>query len=147
MVFDHQLHALRDAAARAKNDPFYLSGLLEAYRQMERISQEDLARYLGCLPDVLPRIALCRRPDRTRFRQDIQAIASKFAIQADRLANLVRAAEAYQAARAAQSRRRPLEQAGALFYSLTQAGELMAARDREDEEPPQPPEGPEEQQE
>ncbi len=147
MVFDHPLDALRDAAARAKDDPFYLSGLLEAYRQMENMSQNELASYLGCLPDLLPSIALCRRPHHSRFRQDIEQIASRFTISPDRLANLVRAAEAYQASGAAKSRRRPKQEA-ALFYlsTLSPAGDLMAARDRE-EEPPQPPEEPEKAQE
>lgn len=134
MVFDHPMDALRDAAARAKNDPFYLSGLLEAYRQMENLSQEELARQLGCLPDMLPRLALCRRPDQARFRDDIRTIASRFAIRPDRLANLVRAAEAYQAS---QSRHKDIS-----------VGELLAARDRNEvAEPRQPSEGPEEQQE
>lgn len=122
MSFDERLESLKRAAQIAQGDPFYLAGLMEVYQHMEGMDSSSLARYLGCLPDTLPRVALCRRPDPSprRFRADVEAIARRFGLKADHLANLVRVTDAFR------------------HFSTSQGaaplGNLMAARDRQDDD-------------
>ena len=76
----------------ASGDPFYLGWYLARYAEMTSADTSDVAGELGCLPEVMNAMSLCRAP-RTgppHFREDIEAVATRFQVRADRLANLVR---------------------------------------------------------
>lgn len=119
MTSEERLESLKKAARLAGKDPYYLGGILETYQRREGLNLEDLARYLGCVPDLLPRLALCRRPDASalRFRAEVETIAERFGLKAENLAQVVRAADAF----------RQLSPGMGAFVP----GQLMAARDRE----------------
>lgn len=104
--------ALRRAAERAQSDPFFLAGLLQRYREEELLDESALADFLGCRPEDLPRLALCRRPgDGAAFRRDISILAQRFRLHERALIRLVRVAESLE--------------------GMANEGGLLAARDRE----------------
>jgi hypothetical protein len=110
---------LRRAAERAARRPFYLASALLAYARAERLDEDGLASHLGCDPASLPLLLLCRRPlgEGAVFRADVEAIARRFALDAGRLRDVIRAADALASI-----------QEGATGDS---GGLLAAARDRE----------------
>ncbi len=112
--------SLKRLADMASARPSLMSSLMLLYREQEGMDDEQLADFLNCDVEALPRLALCRRPRQApHFRGDIETIAAHSGTDASRLARLVRAAEAVQAMRGAPNH--------AGTSSL-----LMAARDRED---------------
>ena len=114
---------LRHAARRASQHSFFLAADLEQFRVRQGMEEGQLARFLGCAPEVLPRLALCRRPDpqSPSFRSDIQRIASALGLQQDRLAQLVRQTDVLKT----------LGRAGPDADQEAASGLLMAARDAE----------------
>lgn len=116
---------LRHAARRASQHPFFLAAYLEAFRSQREMQEADLALFLGCAPDMLPKLALCRRPnpETQQFRSDVHHIARAFGIQPERLAQLIREVDALQA----------LRKASPASGQLSTHGLLMAARDLEAE--------------
>jgi hypothetical protein len=114
--------SLRRLADLASSRASLMSSLMLLYREQEKMDDEQLADFLGCELEVLPRLALCRRPrPAPRFREDVEAIAGHTGADPSRLARLVRAAEAAEGMRTS----------GAHAHT---ASVLMAARDREDDE-------------
>lgn len=105
------------ARKRAAGSSFFLAHDLDEYERLVGLSDSDLAQALGCSLDVLDLLGLCRTPSRdARFRADLEAIGTRFQIDAVRLAVLLRVLDALRA-----------------FEPLAQAdGWLAAARDRED---------------
>lgn len=97
----------------ASRDDFYLGWHLARYSEMKGVSMAEVSEELGCLPEVVNSIALCRAPreDPPHFRNDIERVAERFQVRADRLMNMVR-------------------------YARIASGESMplAARDREAED-------------
>jgi len=91
-----QERLLARAAERTAARPAFLGSLLETYREMEAMDDSQLADYLGCPMEALPRVALCLRPAPAppRFRDDVERIAARFALNPDRLATLVRHVDA-----------------------------------------------------
>jgi hypothetical protein len=85
--------------------------------------ESDLARFLGCQPEVLPKVGLCRRPDpdSPEFQSDVRRIADALGLQADRLVQLVRETDALNA----------LGKASPSVEQKASQGFLMAARDSE----------------
>lgn len=123
---------LRRTAERAGKQPFYLASSLLTYARAERLDDDALAARLGCELAQLPALLLCRRPtgEGPVFRKDVEAIAQRFGLEAARLAQLIRAADAVVALQ------RP---------SVEPSGQLLAAaRDRLDpdvqQRAPDPPE-------
>ena len=112
---------LQHAAARAAARPHFLAHALFVFRTHQDWDESQLATYLGCQPDTLALVGLCRRPrqDPAKFRDDIQKISERFSLEAERLAMLVRFVDAMDAFQAGS-------QSGALSSEL-----LAAARDRE----------------
>ncbi len=111
--------AMQYAARKAAGDEFFLGSAIQLYQRKEALDDKALAHFLGIAPELLHRLALCRRPystDPTTFRRDISSIATKFAIETRQLAALLRRAEAYEASRSTST------------Y-------LMAARDYDEELP------------
>ena len=112
---------LRHVAERTRNEPWTLGRLLSRYCTLESSTEGEIATELGCTPDTLSWIFLCRTPSQKGFRDDVESIAQRFGLEPSRLAALVRRADAVVALAA------PYHNAG--------DGELLlAARDREDEE-------------
>lgn len=112
----------RRAAERAAQRPFYLASSLLAYARAEGLDEAGLAAQAGCDLGSLPLLLLCRRPagGGAVFRADVEAIAARFALDATRLARLLRRADAVTGLG-----RMPLDHDRAL---------LTAARDRDVEE-------------
>lgn len=122
--------AIRRAAERAADQPFFLAGVLRAYQAAYHWDDTTLAAFLGCTVEDMPRLALCRRPRATpaEFRADIQHLMARFGLHADNLAHLMREVDAL-----AGIKQRPVQIEGTQHM-------LRAARDRDDadeyEEPP-----------
>ena len=81
-------------ARRLDTESDFLASALAAYARSEHLSDEDLARRLGCETSRLPAIRLCRMPRSAaaHFRQDVERIAEAFQIDALVLAEAVRLA-------------------------------------------------------
>jgi hypothetical protein len=109
-------------ARRVMRDAFFLAAPLARYAESQQMSDDALANYLGCGLDSLTHLRLCRNPDPgpPHFWRDIEKIASRFHVDPDTLAEIVRLGQA-------------------LFHSHHSSGEgvaksagyLMAARDGE----------------
>lgn len=121
MMRDGEL--LRRAAERASHHAFYLSSSLLAYARSEGLDDARLAASLGCDPNALSALLLCRRPTGRGavFRADVEAIAARFGLDAGRLARLIRDADVLVSLQGATA-----DRAGGL---------LAAARDRDDSVP------------
>jgi hypothetical protein len=116
-------------AARVANDGFFLAAALAVYARSEGLDDAGLAARLGCTVEQLPLVRLCRAPrsDAQGRREDVAAIAGHLGLDERMLMAVVKRATVlagFQAAAVAPT-----------------AGQLMAARDRE--QPPGPsPEAP-----
>jgi hypothetical protein len=100
-----------------------LAAPLDAYAQAEGMDWMALANSIGCAPDDLNRIALCRAPRAARFVEDVHEIAEGCA-DPDRLLPLLRRLqilETFRADRAAES-----------HAAYQDDHTLLAARDRTD---------------
>ena len=108
-------------ARRVRHDPFFLASALADYARTEQLDEGGLASRLGCSLDDLGPLRLCRRPrsDPALFRQDVAAIAARFKVNGDVIAEAVRRADAIAA----------MQQTPAQGHGL-----LMAARDRHEAE-------------
>ena len=82
----------RKLALLCAEDPFYLGWWLAQYSELMSIDAPGVASGLGGLPEVIPEMSLCRspNPESSRFRQDVEAIADRFQVRADALANIIR---------------------------------------------------------
>ena len=117
---DHR--RLARAAARAATDRFFVASALAVYRGLVGFDEAQLAAWLSCAVEQVPRLALCRRPDgeSAMFAEETQRIAEFAGVDAVRLANLLRAADNLDVLRttspavlmAAQDRERAAEQEG-----------------------------------
>jgi len=112
---------LGHAAERARNEPWTLGWLLSRCCELEDISDDDIATELGCTPDTLHWIYLCRAPSQAHFSDDIGLIAQRFGLEPTRLAALIRRVDAVAAL-------------AAPCHDASDTVLLMAARDREDAE-------------
>lgn len=104
-------------AHRVQSDRYFLASALADYAASEGFDEEDIAGFLNCSLDTLSLVALCRRPrpDVVLFQSDVNRIASRFSLDAQALAEVVRRSDALST----------LKQAPA------DTGLLLAARDRE----------------
>jgi hypothetical protein len=110
--------ALEALARRVEGDPDYLAYLLRLYADAERLDDPGLTAALGCRPEDLTRLRLCRAPrsDAAGPRADVARIAEHFRLDEVRLLSVVRRAAALRALAAAEPGSR---------------GMLLAARDEE----------------
>jgi hypothetical protein len=108
-------------AARVTDDPFFLGSALAGFARSEGLDADGLATLLGCPPETLPALSLCRRPsaESERFLTDIRTIAERFGIDEDALTTILRRADAIEA-----------------LQGTTQGARLAAARDRNAPEDP-----------
>ena len=114
---------LRHAALRASNNPFFIAGDIERFRTRREMQESDLAGYLGCEPEILHKLGLCRRPDpdSSTFHSDVHRIADAFGVSSNILIQLIREADSLNVlgTDVPVAKPNPLE------------GLLMAARDKE----------------
>ena len=84
-----QLNAL---AKRVDDDPFFLACALRLYAEFEQMNPAKLAATLGCAEETLTCVQLCRMPaeDASGFQRDVDAIAARFGLRAEALAEAVR---------------------------------------------------------
>jgi hypothetical protein len=85
--------ALEQLATRACLDRWFLGAALAAYQRRHYLDDAGLAATLGCAPDLLTHLRLCRcpgigEPDRTQA-EDIAAIAGRFGLDATILARVL----------------------------------------------------------
>jgi hypothetical protein len=82
-------------AIKAVRDPYFLGFALAEYARTEELSDESLAAELGCSPENLTMLRLCRapRPEPNEFRRDIEQVATRFGADAGRLAAVIRRIE------------------------------------------------------
>lgn len=114
---------LRYAARKAARNRFFLSEYLAEFRTDRGMTEDELARFLGCRSGLLSKLALCRRPDpeSPKFRSDVEQIAAAFDMQPGRLVQLIREVDTLKALAEA----RPMKQEAP-------NGLLAVARDDED---------------
>lgn len=116
----HHSVMMKRAAERASKRTFFVAAALSAYQELEKISDTELAAYLGCSKELLPKLALCRKPERvsTTFQSDVREIAAYAGVDQRQFAKLLRVVESL-----------PIFQ-----NALTASGSglLVAARDRHD---------------
>ncbi len=112
---------LEHLAQRVAADPSFLAAALAEYAHSEKIDDVALAQRLGCPAEVLGHLRLCGMPrsEPPRFRQDIAQIASRFAVRADVLAEVVRRGQVLRQMRG----------------GVPEQGLLLAARDDEEKDP------------
>ncbi|MDB5306940.1 MAG: hypothetical protein JWO38_1142 [Gemmataceae bacterium] len=84
--------ALRHLAVRVETDPFFLAHPLAEFARSERLDDPALAARLGCRPDDLTLLRLCRapRPDPDGFRSALTRVATRFGLDPGVLAAAVR---------------------------------------------------------
>jgi hypothetical protein len=115
---------LKKLANRAQDDGFFLGCLLKLYATSESLDDAKLAAKLGCPPNVLTPLRLCRAPGvlAMEFQKDVKQIAARFSLNRQALSEAVRRGQAILNMREDREGSR---------------GTLMAARDKE----PEPGEG------
>ena len=64
-------------ALKLRRDPRYMAYALAAYQQQENLSDKELAETLSILPELIVRLALCRRPAASapQFAEQVRELA------------------------------------------------------------------------
>ena len=127
------LRQMHELAVRLKSDPNFMSWIFATYQKQERVSETKLIDILNTTPDMLYRLALCKRPNSNRpeFLKEIHQLSDYASIDPIRLANLIRQVEALDAFRTMPI---PLEtQTNSQMFSVS-SGVLAAARDRDEKD-------------
>lgn len=119
---------LKVAAQRSAQDPASLGYVFEQYRKHEGKSAEEFAAILGCSLDVLDGLYLCRRPEQERFAEHVRMIEQRFAVDARRLAAVLRRVEVLDV----------LPPDGAEGTAVRRDAFLLAARDHSHDEETDP---------
>jgi hypothetical protein len=124
--------ALVRLAQRASHMPDFFGFLLSAFQQKEDLTTNKLTKFLGVRPQLLPRLALCRRPksDSPDLADQISEIARFTETSPDILLTVLRRVEALEAL-AAHNKIVPIDEAKAKSTREGQPGLLAAARDCE----------------
>ena len=115
----------RGLVERATHDPSFIGWTLRQYAALHHLIDEQVLSWLECHHDRADRLALCRAPgqEEAAFAEHVRAIAQFVDCNAERLVQLLREINAFEALRAGHR--------GASETDL-----LMAARDRKDVEDP-----------
>jgi len=125
---------LTELAQRFQSDPRFMAYTLAVYQEQEGLGEEELALALGMMPEMLSRLALCKRPDAQspEFAAQVREIADYTLADEAQLANLLRQVSGLE--KLAQQVREPAavdERAGA---EPLMTGLLAVARDRDEAE-------------
>jgi hypothetical protein len=77
---------------RLGRNPKFMAYVLFQYQDQEGISDENLPAVLGTLPELVSRLALCRKPDadKTSFAERVREIADYTLVDESLLANIIR---------------------------------------------------------
>jgi hypothetical protein len=118
---EHDRALLARAGLRAAGRPFFLASALAGFQAVRHMTDDQLATFLGCAPEALAELGLCRRPDpaESTFRADVERVAAHVGAASQQLARLLREVDSVAALRRAPSA--PIDR-----------GALLAARDRLD---------------
>lgn len=119
------VNLLQRAAQRASQRRFFVAHTLSAYQSLHGIAADELAEFLECSVEELPRLALCRqpKPGTSDFRSQVERIAAYVGINAVRFVQILREVESVTTL---QDMRESTE-------GDSRDGFLMAARDHNEE--------------
>ena len=117
---------LEALAKRLEDDPFFLACALKHYAASESLDERTLATKLECTEETLILLRLCRTPDASRFKADIEQIVSRFQLNRGALLQAVRRGQAIVNLRQTKAGSK---------------GTLLAARDDDKEKTPKKPRG------
>lgn len=83
---------LAHLAGRVADAPDFLACALAEFARGERLDDAALAARLGCPVETLTHLRLCRMPRKEAplFWQDVERIATRFSVNAEALAEVVR---------------------------------------------------------
>jgi hypothetical protein len=97
---EQSIQLLRALARRLADDPQFMAHVLSVYQRQAHLDEAALARELGAAPELLLRLALCRRPvaHAPDFAAQVRALADYTLLDATRLAHLLRGVEELSAA-------------------------------------------------
>jgi hypothetical protein len=84
--------AMGELVKRLGRNPKFMAYVLFQYQDQEGISDENLPAVLGTLPELVSRLALCRKPDadKTSFAERVREIADYTLVDESLLANIIR---------------------------------------------------------
>lgn len=121
---------LAGLASRLQNDPAFMASILAAYQKQERLSDETLAAQLKSTPEMMVRLALCKRPESTssRFADQVRQIAAYTNLDAAQLAQIIRQVDSL--AKLSERPKAPQSEATSAKTVRFYPGLLAAARDR-----------------
>ncbi len=111
---------LENLARRVADDAMFLAAALTAFASSERLNDAGLANRLDCSPRHLTKLRLCLMPRSQPpfFAEDVERIATRCAVSAEKLREVVRRGQSLLALR------QP---------AAPSAGWMLAARDRRDD--------------
>jgi hypothetical protein len=83
-----QLAAL---AQKLEDDGRFMAYVLRLYREQGKLTEQELVKHLDTTPEMLVRLALCRRPDKRspQFTSQLQQLAIYTEIDVDLLETLI----------------------------------------------------------
>jgi hypothetical protein len=118
-------------ALKLQRDPRFMAYVLAAYQRQESLSDEELAEALGTLPELITRLALCRRPAASapQFAEQVRELADYTLTDEAQLAGILRQVDGLKRLAALPA----AVPEGEAQVGLSLSGVLAAARDREEE--------------
>lgn len=81
---------LERAGSRSAEHSWALGSVLDEYCRIEAMTVDQLAAFLGCSVASLAWLALCRKPSREHFSDDISKVAERFHVEGRKLASIMR---------------------------------------------------------
>jgi hypothetical protein len=90
----HTNELLTHTARRAKAKPAYVAWALSRYQTRHALTDEALAKQLGCDRLTLPRLALCLAPREDHRAEDLAQIAGTLGLHPESLLAILTEAEA-----------------------------------------------------
>lgn len=89
---EQSIQLLTALAQRLRSDPEFMAHTLARYQQQQGLDESALAAELGALPEMVLRLALCRRPapDAPDFAGQVRALADFTLLDEARLTRVIR---------------------------------------------------------
>ncbi|MBI1763823.1 MAG: hypothetical protein HYR56_20555 [Acidobacteria bacterium] len=99
---EQSIQLLTALAARLRDDPVFMAHTLARYQQQRGLDDRKLAAELGALPEMVLRLALCRRPvtGAPDFAEQVRALADFALLDETRLARVMRRVDELNEAKA-----------------------------------------------
>jgi len=115
---------LNEGAARAKSRSGFMGNALNAFASSERLTDGDIAKWLGCTADGLSKLALCLRPQSNQpaFRSLVEKLAAHCGADPLRIVQLLRKVESIAAVKGAHAGNR---EHGAMRMAARRADKLQ----------------------